>query len=98
MSIAIAIEESDIVDEKPLDVDYDALDAILDDVEDRRSPGPRDADIERQKLRAVGAPGFLWADLADPDPYWVAHQCVSNDLGYCSTCITCGSFGEHVPR
>lgn len=49
----------------PLDIDLDALQAALDDIEARR--GPRDQESERARLRELGAPAHLCVDLSDAD-------------------------------
>ncbi len=71
-------------EDRPLDIDYDAVDAALEAFEARVSP--RSPEQERARLRELGAPAHLCVDLSDADALWVPHDCASDDTGACPAC------------
>jgi len=78
MSAAIGFDE----DDGNFDIDFDALDAALEDLEARR--GTRTPEAERARLRALGAPAWAYLHLSD------IHCCTSNDDGVCGRCLELG--------
>jgi len=74
MSASAIIKELIEDEENPaaLDIDFDGLEEAIDGINERRH-GDGIA-----RLKAVGAPPWLWDDL---------HECVSNDAGVCERCI-----------
>jgi len=71
-----------LVEDLPLDIDFDALDAACEAIEAAR--GPRDPEAERTRLRELGAPAWAYLDLS------ACHDCVSNDEGVCGRCVELG--------
>lgn len=71
-------------EDRPLDIDFDALDAALEDLAARRAP--RLVEVSRAANRALGAPSWVSVDLSDADPLWKAHTCISDDFGACPDC------------